>query len=180
MTDFVPTKGTTVMRGFAFGVAIAVMLAGSPSFAQTPTQPAAGATACPQHPRSPPCPRTPAAQPAPPRSAGRPSRSLRVPRLATSCCSALRTSRLKARPPRRKIQALQQKKAAELQDKNKQLQGLAGEAEEGRHGHERDCAGRYAEADGAAQDGDPALHAGRAAGDSGAARRNCRGRSNSA
>jgi outer membrane protein len=123
MKDFVLTKGTTVMRGFAFGVAAAVMLAGSPSFAQTPTppppaQPPAPATQKP----APPANLTPA-QPAPAPAAA-PKPFPEGAKIGYVVLQRIANESSEGKAATAKIQALQQKKAAELQEKNKTLQSL--------------------------------------------------------
>ncbi len=111
------------MRGFAFGVAIAVMLAGSPSFAQTPTQPPPAQPPAPASQK----PATPAnataAQPAPaPPPAPKPFPE--GAKIGYVVLQRIANESAEGKAATTKIQALQQKKAAELQDKNKQLQGL--------------------------------------------------------
>ena len=111
------------MRGLAFGVATAVMLAGSPSFAQTPTQPppAQPAAPAPQKP-APPATTTPA-QPAPaPPPAPKPFPE--GAKIGYVVLQRIANESAEGKAATTKIQALQQKKAAELQEKNKQLQGL--------------------------------------------------------
>ena len=112
------------MRGFAFGVAAALMLAGSPSFAQTPTQPppaqpaAAPATQKP----APPANVTPA-QPAPAPAAA-PKPFPEGAKIGYVVLQRIANESAEGKASTAKIQALQQKKAAELQEKNKTLQGL--------------------------------------------------------
>ena len=140
----------------------------SPAFAQTPARAAAAR-------RSPARPGPQARRPAPagaraptppaPRPAAVPGG--RQDRVRRAAADRQRVGRRQG--GHGEIQALQQKKANELNDKNKQLAEHPAEARKGRLGDERDRAGRSAEAGREAQRRDPALHAGRAAGDSGAA-----------
>lgn len=97
-----PMKGLTVMRGFAVVVALGVLLAASPTFAQAPV---------------PPAPMAPAAQPAPrPFPEGSKVAYVVLQRIANESADG--------RVATTRIQALQQKKAAELDGKQKQLTSL--------------------------------------------------------
>lgn len=102
------------MRGFAFGAA-AVMLAGALVVAQTPAAPAPQAPAKPAAPATPPAQAEPAPAPRPfPEGA----------KIGYVVLQRIANESAEGKAATSKIQALQQKKAAELNDKNKQLQGL--------------------------------------------------------
>jgi outer membrane protein len=120
------------MRGFAFGAGAAVILAGALTFAQTPAQPAPQQppaakptqppTPAPGKPAAPaPAPTTPPAQtePAPP-----PKPFPEGAKIAYVVLQRVANESAEGKAATAKIQALQQKKAAELSEKNKQLQGL--------------------------------------------------------
>ena len=111
------------MRGLAFGVATAVMLAGSPSFAQTPTQPPPAQPAAPvtQKPAPPATPTPAQPAPAPPPA---PKPFPEGAKIGYVVLQRIANESAEGKMATTKIQALQQKKAAELQEKNKQLQGL--------------------------------------------------------
>ena len=111
------------MRGFAFEVATALILAGAPSFAQTPTQPPPAQPAAPaaQKP-APPANVTPA-QPAPAPAAA-PKPFPEGAKIGYVVLQRIANESAEGKGATAKIQALQQKKAAELQEKNKTLQGL--------------------------------------------------------
>jgi outer membrane protein len=112
------------MRGFAFSVAAALILASAPSFAQNPAPvppalnqpPAAPLTQKPAIPAAPaPAPAQPAPAPKPfPEGA----------KVAYVVLQRIANESAEGKAATTKIQALQQKRAAELADKNKQLQGL--------------------------------------------------------
>lgn len=111
------------MRGFAFGVAVALTLAVAPTFAQAPAptgqpQPPAPAAPAPQKPAA---PATPPAQAAPPPA---PKPFPEGAKVAYVVLQRIANESAEGKAATTKIQALQQKKAAELNDKNKQLQGL--------------------------------------------------------
>ena len=111
------------MRGLAFGVATAVMLAGSPSFAQTPTQPPPAQPTAPATQKPAPPATTTPAQPAPaPPPAPKPFPE--GAKIGYVVLQRIANESAEGKAATTKIQALQQKKAAELQEKNKQLQGL--------------------------------------------------------
>ncbi|HXG88653.1 MAG TPA: OmpH family outer membrane protein [Vicinamibacterales bacterium] len=108
------------MNAFVFGVAAAVMLAGAPTFAQTP----APAPAQPTAPTAKPAPAPAQAVPAPPAKPfpeGARFAYVVLQRVANESADGKAASA--------RIQALQQKRAAELNDKNKQLQGLQAKLE---------------------------------------------------
>ncbi len=113
-------KGLKVMKAFVVAVALACVLAGSPTFAQTPAQapPAAQTAQPPAKPAAPPA--TPApAQPAPPAAAPRPFPE--GAKIAFVVLQRIVNESQEGKVASTRIQALQQKKAAELNDKNKQL-----------------------------------------------------------
>ena len=119
------------MRGLAFGVAAAVMLAGAPTFAQTPPPtgqaqpapppPAAPSAQKPAPPATPPAQTTPAPAPAP---APPPRPFPEGAKIAYVVLQRVANESAEGKAATTRIQALQQKKAAELNDKNKQLQAL--------------------------------------------------------
>jgi len=110
-------KGITGMKGFAFGAALVLAGSVATTFAQTPAQP-------PQKP----APAAPAAQePAPP-----PSPPAPFPEGAKAAFVVLQriaNESADGKAATAQIQALQQKKAAELADKQKQLQGIQAKLE---------------------------------------------------
>jgi outer membrane protein len=108
-------KGFTVMRALVLGVAAAVMLAGAPSFAQTPPAPAQAKPAPP--------PATPPAQPAP-TPAPPPKPFPEGAKIAYVVLQRVANESAEGKAATARIQALQQKKAGELTEKNKQLQGI--------------------------------------------------------
>ncbi len=102
------------MRGFAFGAA-AVMLAGALVVAQAPAAPAQQPPAKPAAPATPPAQAEPAPAPRPfPEGA----------KIGYVVLQRIANESAEGKAATSKIQALQQKKATELNDKNKQLQGL--------------------------------------------------------
>jgi outer membrane protein len=106
------------MRGFAV-LGTITMLAVAPVFAQTPAAPA-GAKPAPQAPP----PAAPATQPAPtPAPAPAPPRPFpEGAKIAFVVLQRIANESAEGKTATTRIQALQQKKAAELTDKNKQLQ----------------------------------------------------------
>jgi outer membrane protein len=107
-------KGFTGMKGFAvFGTI--TMLAVAPVFAQTPAAPA-GARPASQAPP----PAAPAAQPAPAPAPPRPFPE--GAKIAFVVLQRIANESADGKTATTRIQALQQKKAAELTDKNKQMQ----------------------------------------------------------
>jgi outer membrane protein len=108
-------KGLTVMKAFVVVAGFGVLLAASPTFAQapaqTPAKPAAPQTPAPAAPQT----AAPAPAPAPPREfpAGAKIAYVVLQRIANESADG--------RVATTRIQALQQKKAAELNEKNKQL-----------------------------------------------------------
>jgi outer membrane protein len=109
------------MRGLAFGVALAVGLTATSAYAQTPAAPAAPATQKPAP--AVPAPTQPAAAaPAPkPFPEGAKVGYVVLQRVANESAQGKQATT--------RIQALQQKKAAELNEKNKQLQGIQAKLE---------------------------------------------------
>ncbi len=101
------------MRGFAVVVALGLALFASPTLAQIPPAPAAPA----------PAPAAPAAQPAAPRPFPQGSK------MAYVVLQRIANESADGRVATTRIQALQQKKAAELEGKNKQLQTLQAKLE---------------------------------------------------
>jgi outer membrane protein len=111
------------MRGLAFGVALAVAVTATAAYAQTPAAPAAPATQKPA-PATPAPAQPPAAAPAPapkPFPEGAKIGYVVLQRIANESAEGKQATA--------RIQALQQKKAAELTDKNKQLQGIQAKLE---------------------------------------------------
>jgi outer membrane protein len=109
------------MKGFVFVVACSVMLAASPSLAQTlpPATPPPAAPAAPPTAAPAPAPQTAApAAPAAPRPFPQSSK------VAYVVLQRIANESADGRVATTRIQALQQKKAAELEAKNKQLQTL--------------------------------------------------------
>jgi outer membrane protein len=102
------------MRGFAV-LGTITMLAAAPTFAQTPAAPA-GAKPAPQAPP----PAAPATQPAPAPAPPRPFPE--GAKIAFVVLQRIANESAEGKTATARIQALQQKKAAELTDKNKQLQ----------------------------------------------------------
>jgi outer membrane protein len=110
------------MRGFALGVAAAVMLAGAPTFAQTPEQPPA--KPAPPAPAQP-APQKPAAPATPPaQAAPAPKPFPEGAKVAYVVLQRIANESAEGKAATTRIQGLQQKKASELNEKNKQLQGL--------------------------------------------------------
>jgi outer membrane protein len=106
------------MRGFAFGVALSVVLAGPLAYAQTPpAQQPPPAKPAPQTTK-PAAPATPAPTPPPPKPfpEGAKIGYVVLQRIANESAQGKAASA--------QIQALQTRKANELNEKNKQLQGL--------------------------------------------------------
>ena len=109
------------MRGLAFGVALAVALTATAAYAQTPAAPTPPATQKPA-PATPAPTQPPAAAPAPkPFPEGAKIGYVVLQRIANESAEGKQATA--------RIQALQQKKAAELTDKNKQLQGIQAKLE---------------------------------------------------
>jgi outer membrane protein len=110
------------MRGFVFGVALAGLLTAAAAGAQTPPAPA------PATQKPAPAPATPAAPaPAPAQlaaPAGPPKPFPEGAKIAYVVLQRVANESSEGKASTAKIQALQQKKAAELNDKNKQLQTL--------------------------------------------------------
>jgi Skp family chaperone for outer membrane proteins len=110
------------MRGFAVVVALSAALSAPPAFAQAPAAPAAPAQAKPAAPApAAPAPAAPA-QAAPQPAAPRPFPE--GAKVAYVVLQRIANESADGRVATTRIQALQQKKAAELNEKNKQLTGL--------------------------------------------------------
>jgi len=110
------------MRGFAVVVAFSVALSASSAFAQAPAAPAAPAKAKPAAP-PPPAP----APAAPVQAAPQPAAPKPFPqgaKVAYVVLQRIANESADGRVATTRIQALQQKRAAELNEKNKQLTGL--------------------------------------------------------
>jgi outer membrane protein len=109
------------MRGLAFGVALAVALTATTAYAQTPAAPTPPATQKPA-PATPAPAQPPAAAPAPkPFPEGAKVGYVVLQRIANESAEGKQATT--------RIQALQQKKAAELAEKNKQLQAIQAKLE---------------------------------------------------
>ncbi len=109
------------MRGFALGVALAVVVAAVG--AQTP----APTTGTGQTPPAQPAPQKPAAPATPPATTTPPAAPRPFPegaKIGYVVLQRIANESTEGKVATTKIQALQQKKAAELNEKNKQLQGL--------------------------------------------------------
>jgi outer membrane protein len=102
------------MKGFVLAVALAVVLAGAPSFAQVPTQP----------PATPPKPAAPAQTTPAPAPAPAPKPFPEGSKVAFVVLQRIVNESAEGKAASGQIQALQQKKANELNEKQKQLQGL--------------------------------------------------------
>jgi outer membrane protein len=113
------------MKGFAVIVALSMMLSASSAFAQAPAAPGAPAQAKP--PAAPaPAPATPAPA-APAQAAPQPPAPKPFPqgaKVAYVVLQRIANESADGRVATTRIQALQQKRAAELNEKNKQLTGL--------------------------------------------------------
>lgn len=105
------------MKGFVLAVALALVLAGAPTFAQAP----AGAQQPPPKPAAPPAQTTPAPAPAP---APAPKPFPEGAKVAFVVLQRIVNESAEGKAASGQIQALQQKKANELTDKNKQVQAL--------------------------------------------------------
>jgi outer membrane protein len=110
------------MKGLVFGAALAV-LASHAGFAQTPAAPAQPATQKPAAPAPAPAP----AQPAAPAPAPRPFPE--GAKIAYVVLQRIANESSEGKSATTRIQGLQQKKGAELAEKNKQLQGLQAKLE---------------------------------------------------
>ena len=107
------------MKGFAVVVALSLMLAASSAFAQAPATPGAPAQAKPAAPApAAPAPAAPA-QAAPPAAAPKPFPQ--GAKVAYVVLQRIANESADGRVATTRIQALQQKRATELNDKNKQL-----------------------------------------------------------
>jgi outer membrane protein len=105
------------MKGFVLAVALALVLAGAPTFAQPP----AGAQQPPPKPTVPPAQTTPAPAPAP---AAAPKPFPEGSKVAFVVLQRIVNESAEGKAASGQIQAFQQKKANELTDKNKQVQAL--------------------------------------------------------
>lgn len=108
------------MRRIALLVAPVLVLGGSPTFAQTPAQPTQPAPK-PQAPSTP--AQTPAPTPAPP-AVSAPKPFPEGARVAYVVLQRIANESADGKQATAKIQALQQKKTAEINEKNKQLQAI--------------------------------------------------------
>ena len=107
------------MKGFVVVVALSVMLSASSAFAQAPGTPAAPAQAKPAAPApAAPAPAQAAPQPAPPKPFPQGAK------VAYVVLQRIANESADGRVATTRIQALQQKRATELNDKNKQLTAL--------------------------------------------------------
>src|SRR5688572_16950745 len=113
------TKGFSAMKSLAVAVALAVLLSGAPAFAQAPTQPPPAQPA-PTQPAKP-APTTPA--PAAPAQATPPKPFPEGSKIAFVVLQRIVNESAEGKAASTRIQGLQQKRAAELTEKNKQLQG---------------------------------------------------------
>src|SRR5687768_14993031 len=102
------------MKAFVVVLALSVVLAASPVFAQAPTPPA-------QQPPAKPAPTAPAPAPAQPPA---PKPFPQGAKVAYVVLQRIANESADGRVATTRIQALQQKKAAELNEKNKQLAGM--------------------------------------------------------
>jgi outer membrane protein len=103
------------MNGFAYGAALSLLLIGAPALAQTPP-----ATQKPAPPPTTPAPQTtkPVTPPPPPKPFPEGAK------IGYVVLQRIANESAEGKAATTKIQALQQKKANELNEKNKQLQGL--------------------------------------------------------
>lgn len=109
------------MKGFAVVVALSVMLSASSAFAQAPATPGAPAQAKPAAPAA------PAPAPAPAEATPQPAAPKPFPqgaKVAYVVLQRIANESADGRVATTRIQALQQKRAAELNEKSKQLTGL--------------------------------------------------------
>jgi outer membrane protein len=105
------------MKGFVLAVALALVLAGAPTFAQAPASPQQP----PPKPAAPPAQTTPAPAPAP---AAAPKPFPEGSKVAFVVLQRIVNESAEGKAASGQIQALQQKKANELNDKQKQLQAI--------------------------------------------------------
>jgi outer membrane protein len=113
------------MRGLVFGAALTVLAMAAAVEAQTPAAPAAPATQKPAPAQ--PAPTQPAPAPATPPPAPRPFPE--GAKIAYVVLQRIANESAEGKTASTKIQALQTKKAAELNEKNKQLQGIQAKLE---------------------------------------------------
>ena len=113
------------MRGLVFGAALTVLAMASAVEAQTPAAPAAPATQKPAPAQ--PAPAQPAPAPATPPPAPKPFPE--GAKIAYVVLQRIANESAEGKTASTKIQALQTKKAAELNEKNKQLQSLQAKLE---------------------------------------------------
>lgn len=124
-------KGFIGMRVFAVALALSVMLAAAPSFAQAPTRPAPAGQGQ-QRPAAPAQPRP--AQPAAQQPAPAPAQQLPFPagvKYAFVYVQRIATESAEGKAATAKVQALNEQKTKELQDKNKALQANQQKLEQG-------------------------------------------------
>ena len=105
------------MKGFVLAVALALVLAGAPTFAQAPASPQQP----PPKPAAPPAQTTPAPAPAP---AAAPKPFPEGSKVACVVLQRIVNESAEGKAASGQIQALQQKKANELNEKQKQLQTI--------------------------------------------------------
>ena len=116
-----PMKGLTGMNGFVPGLALAVLLTAATAGAQTPPP----ATQKPAPAPAPGCSGGPDARPAPAPAPAQPPKPFpEGAKIAYVVLQRIANESSDGKSSTAKIQALQQKKATELNDKNKQLQTL--------------------------------------------------------
>ena len=115
------------MKGFVLAVALALVLAGAPMYAQAPPPTSAGQAAAQQPPKpAAPAPTTPAPAPAP---VAAPKPFPEGSKVAFVVLQRIVNESAEGKAASGQIQALQQKKANELNDKQKQLQTLQAKLE---------------------------------------------------
>jgi outer membrane protein len=110
------------MRGFGFGAALVLVVTVSAAHAQTPAAPAPQT----QKPAAPAAPAQPTPAPAP---ATPPAPFPEGAKIAFVVLQRIANESAEGKAASARIQALQQKKAAELQDKQKQLPGIQAKLE---------------------------------------------------
>jgi len=118
------SKGYMAMKGFVLAVALAVVLAGAPTFAQTPPAPQ---TPKPAPTQTAPKPTIPAPTATPPAQTTPPAAPRPFPegaKMAFVVLQRIVNESAEGKAASGQIQTLQAKKATELNDKNKQLQAL--------------------------------------------------------
>jgi outer membrane protein len=130
MNSFGSLKGQSVMKGLVLGSALTLLLAAAPHAAQTPAtqQPAPKPTE--QQPPPKPTEQKPTPKPAPPTTPA-PTTPATPPKpypegakIAYVVLQRIVNESAEGKAASAQIQALQQKKASELNERNKQLQGI--------------------------------------------------------